>query len=155
VWASALLSLPRLRYKQGLYRLVMHTQSLNQLGGSCAAIESSYILTFARFLAWNPAVGSNCQSLELGFAYCVGISAAATTTTTSSAAAVTAPGPTQAGILANYNAWTLCRSGRIPRIVTKISYVKRFYFTEEVGLDYSLLMVGNLNLPAPRTSGGP
>jgi len=44
------------------------------LGRSCAAIESSYILTFAQFLAWNPAVGSNCQSLELGAAYCVGIS---------------------------------------------------------------------------------
>jgi hypothetical protein len=30
------------------------------LGGSCAAIESSYILTFAQFLAWNP-----CSGLKL------------------------------------------------------------------------------------------
>lgn len=146
MWASALLLHPRPRYKQELCRLVMHTQSLNQvgslilsllkcfckrihalllrktkantknenLGGSCAAIESDYILTFAQFLAWNPAVGSNCQSLEVGVAYCVGVSAAATTITSSSVTAVTAPGPTQTGIVANCNAWTLCESGKSP-----------------------------------------
>jgi hypothetical protein len=79
-------------------------------GGSCSAIESAYILTFAQFLAWNPAIGSNCQSLELGVAYCVGVSASATSTSSS----VTAPGPTQTGIVANCNAWTLCESGKSP-----------------------------------------
>jgi hypothetical protein len=62
-------------------------------------------------------VGSNSQSLELGVAYCVGISAAATTTTSSSAAAVTAPGPMQNEVVANCNAWALCESGKNPRVV--------------------------------------
>lgn len=49
-----------------------------QAGGSCAAIESQYGITFAQFLGWNPAVGSNCQNLWVGEAYCVGVSGGTT-----------------------------------------------------------------------------
>lgn len=45
-----------------------------QAGGSCAAIESQYGITFAQFFGWNPAVGSNCENLWIGEAYCVGVS---------------------------------------------------------------------------------
>lgn len=43
-------------------------------GDSCAAIETAYDITFAQFYAWNPAVGSNCQNLWIGEAYCVAAS---------------------------------------------------------------------------------
>ena len=43
-----------------------------QAGGSCAAIEAKYAITFAQFLSWNPAVGSNCENLWVGEAYCGG-----------------------------------------------------------------------------------
>ena len=44
-----------------------------QAGGSCAAIQNQYAVTFAQFLAWNPAVGNNCENLWVGEAYCVGV----------------------------------------------------------------------------------
>lgn len=42
-------------------------------GDSCSAIESQYGISFAQFYQWNPAVGSNCQSLWVGYAYCVAV----------------------------------------------------------------------------------
>lgn len=43
-------------------------------GDSCGAIESQYSITFQQFYTWNPAVGSNCENLWVGEAYCVGVS---------------------------------------------------------------------------------
>lgn len=45
-------------------------------------------------------MGSNCESLWLGEAYCVGVSGPASTTavSTTSKTSVSIPGPTQAGI---------------------------------------------------------
>jgi hypothetical protein len=43
-------------------------------GDSCAQIESTYGITFARLYEWNPAIGSNCQSLGVGYSVCVGVS---------------------------------------------------------------------------------
>jgi len=43
-------------------------------GDSCAAIESRYDLTFAQLYQWNPAIGSNCENLWVGYAVCVGVS---------------------------------------------------------------------------------
>lgn len=45
-----------------------------QSGDSCAAIQSSYSITFAQLYSWNPAIGSNCQYLDVGDYICVGIS---------------------------------------------------------------------------------
>lgn len=78
---------------------------VTQSGDSCGTIESAYGITFAQFYEWNPAVGSNCGSLWLDETYCV---AAPATTTTSS---VTPPGPTQTGIIATCNAYTVVASG--------------------------------------------
>ena len=36
---------------------------LVQPGDGCAAIASDHSISLANFLAWNPAVGSNCESL--------------------------------------------------------------------------------------------
>ncbi|RLL93315.1 hypothetical protein CFD26_102048 [Aspergillus turcosus] len=43
-------------------------------GDSCANIESLYSITFAELYEWNPAIGSDCQSLWVGYAVCVGVS---------------------------------------------------------------------------------
>ncbi|PCG89476.1 hypothetical protein PENOC_106380 [Penicillium occitanis (nom. inval.)] len=43
-------------------------------GDSCAAIEDEYGITFAQLYKWNPAIGSNCETLDVGYAVCVGIS---------------------------------------------------------------------------------
>ncbi|KAL5330732.1 hypothetical protein ACEPPN_000252 [Leptodophora sp. 'Broadleaf-Isolate-01'] len=79
-------------------------------GDSCAAIESEFSITFAQFYAWNPAVGSNCENLWLGEAYCV---AAPTSTTTSSSTSSTAtpPAPTQSGIVAGCTEYYVVQSG--------------------------------------------
>ncbi|KAL9477709.1 hypothetical protein ACSS6W_007550 [Trichoderma asperelloides] len=45
-----------------------------QSGDSCAAIQSSYSITFTQLYSWNPAIGSNCQYLDVGDYICVGIS---------------------------------------------------------------------------------
>jgi hypothetical protein len=89
---------------------------------TCALIESAFDISFTQFQAWNPSIDAACLLLQLGDAYCVdgnnvAVSssiAAATTITSSSVTAVTAPGPTQTGIVANCNAWTLCESGKSP-----------------------------------------
>ncbi|KAF8846702.1 hypothetical protein BDZ45DRAFT_608551 [Acephala macrosclerotiorum] len=84
-------------------------------GDSCASIEAAYGISIAEFYAWNPAVGSNCESLWLDETYCVaapsqaGISASCTdaASTTTTAAAATPPGPTQTGITSACNVWTV------------------------------------------------
>lgn len=43
-------------------------------GDSCAQIESTYGITFAQLYEWNPAIGSNCQTLDVGYSVCVGLS---------------------------------------------------------------------------------
>jgi len=43
-------------------------------GDSCAQIESTYGITFAQLYEWNPAIGSDCQSLYVGYSVCVGVS---------------------------------------------------------------------------------
>ncbi|KAJ6032590.1 hypothetical protein N7540_003322 [Penicillium herquei] len=40
-------------------------------GDTCVSIEEEYGITAAEFLAWNPNVGSTCESLWLGYLVCV------------------------------------------------------------------------------------
>jgi hypothetical protein len=44
-------------------------------GDSCGAITSSNHITLAQFRAWNPDLNSVCTNLEIGYNYCVGVSA--------------------------------------------------------------------------------
>jgi hypothetical protein len=39
----------------------------------CWAIANQYAISLDDFYKWNPGVGSNCESLWLGYAVCVGI----------------------------------------------------------------------------------
>lgn len=41
---------------------------------SCANIEALYSITFTELYEWNPAIGSNCESLWPGYDVCVGVS---------------------------------------------------------------------------------
>ncbi|KIM94593.1 carbohydrate-binding module family 50 protein, partial [Oidiodendron maius Zn] len=43
-------------------------------GDSCAGIETQFNVTFAQLYQWNPAIGSNYQSLWPGYGICVGVS---------------------------------------------------------------------------------
>ncbi|PYH91868.1 LysM domain protein [Aspergillus ellipticus CBS 707.79] len=81
-------------------------------GDSCSAILTEFDITMADFYAWNPAVGSNCNTMQYGYYVCVGIPGiiASTTTTPSKTATSTAstttssstvPSPTQSGITAD------------------------------------------------------
>jgi LysM repeat protein len=40
-------------------------------GDSCGAIQSQYSITFTQLYGWNPSIGSNCESLWLGYGVCV------------------------------------------------------------------------------------
>jgi hypothetical protein len=42
-------------------------------GDTCDGIVAKFSITLAEFYAWNPAVGSTCATLFLGYYYCVGI----------------------------------------------------------------------------------
>jgi LysM repeat protein len=75
-------------------------------GDSCSSVETAFSITAQQFLAWNPAVSSDCLSgFWAGYAYCVGTtdtisstgSSSVPPTTTSSAPtpSVTAPDPHQ------------------------------------------------------------
>lgn len=75
-------------------------------GDGCASIQAAFGITFAQFYSWNPAVGSGCANLWLDTTYCV--AAPSTATTVSS---VTPPAPTQTGIVANCNKYTVVPSG--------------------------------------------
>lgn len=44
-----------------------------QSGDSCAKIESQFAITFQQLYQWNPAIGSDCTNLWVGYAICVGV----------------------------------------------------------------------------------
>lgn len=42
-------------------------------GDACTAILEEFDITMAEFYAWNPAVGSDCNTMEYGYYVCVGV----------------------------------------------------------------------------------
>jgi hypothetical protein len=43
-------------------------------GDLCSEIETRFDITFAQLYQWNRAIGSNCESLWVGYAVCVAVS---------------------------------------------------------------------------------
>ncbi|KAK1241792.1 hypothetical protein MKX07_007615 [Trichoderma sp. CBMAI-0711] len=91
---------------------------LVQSGDSCAAIATKYNVPLATFYSWNPAVGSSCATLDLGYYVCVGAigyTAPTTTTkktsTTSKGNGITTPTPFEPGMVTNCKKFYLVRSG--------------------------------------------
>ncbi|KAI4089539.1 MAG: hypothetical protein LQ339_008532 [Xanthoria mediterranea] len=77
-----------------------------QDGDTCAGIVNKYhTFTLADFYSWNPAVGSNCETLFVEYFVCIGIPGTPTAPpTTTSAGATPGPSPTQSGLV------TTCKS---------------------------------------------
>lgn len=71
--------------------------TLAESGDSCSSIQTEYTITFAQLYEWNPAIGSNCENLWAGYAYCVAISGGSTTTPTITTTPTAAP--TQTGMV--------------------------------------------------------
>lgn len=88
-------------------------------GDTCQVISDRFgTFSVAQFINWNPAVGSSCSSLFLGYYYCIAIPGTPTTrtsTSTTSSKAPTAtpngPQPQQPGVVSNCNRWYLVKSG--------------------------------------------
>lgn len=80
-----------------------------QDAATCTALENTYDISFAQLFAWNPSILDGCINLELGYAYCVGVSEP------------TPPGYTQPNIIPACNAYTLAISGfsNCPAIVAE------------------------------------
>ncbi|GIK01364.1 hypothetical protein Aspvir_005398 [Aspergillus viridinutans] len=83
------------------------------VGGNCIDFASDNGITPAQLYAWNTVLGQNgasCSTLFWGNEYyCVGVagdsSSGSTTTTSPSTTSVTAPGPTQSGIVSTCNSF--------------------------------------------------
>ncbi|KAJ5928235.1 hypothetical protein N7466_007191 [Penicillium verhagenii] len=67
-------------------------------GDTCSVVASEYGLTLSQFYAWNPAVGSDCSTLDLGDYVCVHIS-------------VTTPSPIQTSMYSECDSFYLVQSG--------------------------------------------
>jgi hypothetical protein len=86
------------------------------------------LITFAQLYAWNPAVGSNCESLWASEAYCVGIPGSKSTTSITTSTTSTSnivPGPTQTGIISTCNKYYLTpASGKHSRESSNLTHTK-------------------------------
>ncbi|KAF2466140.1 uncharacterized protein BDR25DRAFT_377868 [Lindgomyces ingoldianus] len=84
---------------------------------NCNAIVATYgTFTLSDFLAWNPAVGSDCGGLWIDYYYCVGVPGTPTAKPTSKPPSTTptksaGPSPTQSGIVANCQKYYKAVSG--------------------------------------------
>jgi LysM repeat protein len=112
-------------------------------GDGCTSIQTKFSITFAQLFSWNPAIGSNCESLWLNTNICVGVIGGATTTTKTSATTtttsgngITTPTPTQDGMTKNCNKFYLVVSGDgCTSIQTKysITFAQLFSWNPAIG----------------------
>ncbi|KAF3058709.1 hypothetical protein GL218_05331 [Daldinia childiae] len=82
-------------------------------GDTCQKIVKDFgNFTLTDFYSWNPAVGSDCSQLFLGFYYCVGTtSSGSVTTTTISSTTTGPPQPEQTGIISTCTSYYKVESG--------------------------------------------
>lgn len=83
-----------------------------QSGDSCEAIAAKYNIPLSTFYTWNPAVGSSCADLYLGYYVCVDtIGYVVPTTTTSAGNGITTPTPYEPGMVADCTTFYFVNSG--------------------------------------------
>ncbi|RDW72383.1 uncharacterized protein DSM5745_07555 [Aspergillus mulundensis] len=120
-------------------------------GDTCAAIAQEHgTFTLDEFLEWNPAVGSDCSGLQIGYYYCVGIPGTpteppATTTTATNPGCTSAPTPTQPGVSCSCKKWHKVVSGDTCasiQIEYNISVANFNKWNPGVGSDCSTLWLG-------------
>ncbi|MCJ1384752.1 hypothetical protein MMC17_007870 [Xylographa soralifera] len=81
-----------------------------QSGDSCSAITDKFAnFTLAQFYSWNPAVGSSCQYLDLGYAVCIGVPGV-----TASSTATSAPATSSTAGLTTTSSTTMAPSATVP-----------------------------------------
>lgn len=120
-------------------------------GDTCAKIQTQYgIFSLTQFLNWNPAVGTDCSGLWLGYYYCIGLPSTPTTKPTTTTKAPnptpTGPSPTQDGIIPTCQRFHLAVSGdTCAKIQTKyatFSLTQFLGWNPAVGSDCSGLWLG-------------
>ncbi|PYH81263.1 hypothetical protein BO82DRAFT_336349 [Aspergillus uvarum CBS 121591] len=86
---------------------------LVQSGDSCEAIAAKYDIQLSSFYTWNPAVGSSCANLDVGYYVCVETLGytAPTATTAAAGNAITTPTPFEPEMVAGCTAFYFVRSG--------------------------------------------
>ncbi|BAE55929.1 unnamed protein product [Aspergillus oryzae RIB40] len=113
-------------------------------GDDFPSIESDYGITLAQFYQLNPSIGSTCNTLWLGYAYCVkGPSSSATATAISSTASPN--GHTPAGTVSNCNLYHTVVSGDSCdhiEITYGISFAQLYEWNPAIGSNCETLRVG-------------
>ena len=85
---------------------------LVQSGDICDTIAAKYNIPLSSFYAWNPAIGSSCADLDLGYYVCVGTIGYTPPSSTSSAGnGITTPRPYEPGMVSDCTRFYLVRSG--------------------------------------------
>ncbi|KAL2820421.1 hypothetical protein BJX63DRAFT_380755 [Aspergillus granulosus] len=99
---------------------------LVESGDGCASIANAYGISLSNFYNWNPAVGSSCGSLWLGYYVCVGTTTSqpTTTRTTTTTTTTTTPGPspTQSGIIKTCTKYYKAQEGDTCDMIIKKNY---------------------------------
>ncbi|KAL2802202.1 hypothetical protein BJX63DRAFT_426247 [Aspergillus granulosus] len=104
---------------------------LVESGDGCASIANAYGIPLSNFYTWNPAVGSSCGSLWLGYYVCVGTSLSdqpttTTTRTTNTATTITStaagPSPTQSGLTKTCTSYYKAAAGDTCEVITQQKY---------------------------------
>lgn len=116
-------------------------------GDQCGAIADDNSISLDNFYSWNPAVGSDCRTLIVGYNVCVGIVGGVPppTTTTTGGNGIATPTPTQTGMVKNCNKFHKVVSGdSCPDLASKNSIsLDNFYsWNPAVGSDCRTLIVG-------------
>lgn len=132
-----------------------------QSGDSCQGIVDKYAgeFTLSDLYGWNPAVGSGCSSLRVGYAVCVGIPSTPTippspSSVASSSTSTSSPVPIQTGIVTTCDRYYTVQSGDTCQgIVNKYNgafTLSDFYsWNPVVGTGCTLLWVGKCYLYIP------
>jgi hypothetical protein len=122
-------------------------------GDGCSAIAAHFgTFNLADFIAWNPAVKSDCTGLWVDFYYCVGVPGSTATPTTSkptpppSATGPPKPSPTQAGLISTctsfYQAVSDDNCSKVVAIFKTFTLAGFLAWNSAVGKDCSALWTG-------------
>ncbi|KAJ5547103.1 hypothetical protein N7494_004688 [Penicillium frequentans] len=126
-----------------------------KVNDECDTIAAEYDITIAEFYAWNPAVGSDCSTLELGTYVCVDTIGSIANATATSTSSISTPSPIQTGITSSCDEFYLVVSGdECAAIASKYNItVAEFYsWNPAVGSSCANLDVGDYVCVAIPTS---
>ncbi|KAJ5933552.1 hypothetical protein N7454_005881 [Penicillium verhagenii] len=121
-------------------------------GDTCSAIATAEDISLDDFYTYNPAVGSSCAGLWVGYYVCVGSSVVAsssaitTTSTTSSATGISTPAPIQTGMTSTCDEFYLVVSGDSCAAIAAdygITFAEFYSMNPAVGSGCASLWVGD------------